>query len=643
MTGSQWYAGVAYRLFSRHTSKHGTAGSKLESSLKRARMFSPVQIYISKAYLTGCIAGAIGMLLVLLASLLWRQALDGMFSFNGVILFVLLLCVLSFVVFFSLCVAIYYYYPEYRAGRRGKEIDAMLPHAMTFLYSMANGGQNPLEAMRSLSENREVYGEASVEFGSVVKGVELLGYDLISSMKDVSSATPSEHMKNFLESSASLMESGGGFNKFLYSRIEQSREMAAREQKTMLEVLGMMGEVYVTALVAGPLFIIIVMVVIGMIGNTDLLLMQMIVYVLIPLTSVAFIGMLYAIGMAQSSSDRIVTVRKELNSFKDVPVAADGGVTPDYPGWKYRLVKFGKDPLSPLLNRPGLVLYVSVPAAIITLAWLSIGMHIPSINIGFPSVAHLDNYLLIAFMIAILPFTVLWEAGQRRIRKIDAQVPEFLKRLASINESGLTLDKAIKMLLRSNLGVLNTEIKRMSSDLDWGASIKDALVRFEYRVNTFSIRRIVTLIVKASDSTHNIKDILHIAADDAQATNSLREGRVADMLIYMAIVYLSLFVFLYIAYVLIATFLPLIPASTMPGGGMPQSVTGSPSSMTGMLPTGASGNSAMVRLLMYHMVLLQGLFSGIIVGVMGEGKAYAGLKHSIIMMIIAYVAFTVFI
>ncbi|MCK5661788.1 MAG: type II secretion system F family protein, partial [Methanosarcinales archaeon] len=45
----------------------------------------------------------------------------------------------------------------------------------------------------------------------------------------------------------------------------------------------------------------------------------------------------------------------------------------------------------------------------------------------------------------------------------------------------------------------------------------------------------------------------------------------------------------------------------------------------------------------FHAAVLQGFFSGLIAGVMGEGSVMSGLKYSIAMTTIAYVVFAVFV
>jgi len=44
-----------------------------------------------------------------------------------------------------------------------------------------------------------------------------------------------------------------------------------------------------------------------------------------------------------------------------------------------------------------------------------------------------------------------------------------------------------------------------------------------------------------------------------------------------------------------------------------------------------------------HAAMIQGFFSGLMAGQMGEGRAIGGLKYSALMLIIAWVTFRIFI
>jgi flagellar protein FlaJ len=44
-----------------------------------------------------------------------------------------------------------------------------------------------------------------------------------------------------------------------------------------------------------------------------------------------------------------------------------------------------------------------------------------------------------------------------------------------------------------------------------------------------------------------------------------------------------------------------------------------------------------------HASIFKGIFAGIVAGVMGEGSISSGIKHSLVMLVLAYVLFNVFI
>jgi flagellar protein FlaJ len=652
---------TAYRLFGGYARRNRSTYFDLETSLKKGNINVPLDIYVSRMLLISTIAGiAVAASMVAIALLAALTSPDGTFlpwhdvTSDNVFIAVMasqpfvlfLLTAASFLAVFVTSYLLYRNYPVYRASVRESNINQTLPHAVTFMYAMSNGGMNLLEIFRTINKHSDIYGEASVELEMVVRGVDLMGLDLISSIKQASMTTASEPLRNFFDSLAANMESGGDLAKFLRYRSDQFHEVASRERKVLQELLGMLAEVYVTAFVAGPLFLVIILITMGMITTGNPLLIELLIYLVVPAGSIVFIWLLYIMGL-ESYDNRIMVAKRELDEFSDV--RKEQSVEPRQRSalrraeLRYNIKKFIESPASAFLNRPQLVLYFSVPLAIIALlAVVHPSLSSPSAILARlnPGLISYDFFsaatepVLIALAIALLPFIVFWEIRSHSIRKMDETIPEFLKRLASFNESGLTLTTAIKSLLNSNLGVLNVEIRKMWRDIEWGAETKEALIRFERRVNTASIRRVVTLITKASESSGDIKETLAIAAADAAASQSERSERYLNMLLYTAIIYISFFVFAYILFTLSTVFLTAVPA---------QSVTQPiQAASTGMSFAG-SVDTDFYRLLFMHAVLIQGFFSGLVAGMMSEGNVYAGLKHSAIMMFIGYVVFTVLI
>ncbi len=169
----------------------------------------------------------------------------------------------------------------------------------------------------------------------------------------------------------------------------------------------------------------------------------------------------------------------------------------------------------------------------------------------------------------------------------------------------------------------------MSEDISWGASTASALSKLEYRIRTDITTRIITLIIKASESTSDVRSVLTIAASNADVEKQLKNARSAEMFVYVFIVYIAFFVFLFIVYVLTAFFLPAIPASV--------------GEATADLPIIQGFDMEEYTTLFFHAAVIQGFCSGLVAGQMGSGSMSAGLKHSVIMIIISYGVFAILI
>ncbi|HLE16747.1 MAG TPA: type II secretion system F family protein, partial [Syntrophales bacterium] len=157
---------------------------------------------------------------------------------------------------------------------------------------------------------------------------------------------------------------------------------------------------------------------------------------------------------------------------------------------------------------------------------------------------------------------------------------------------------------------------------------------FANRVRTHMVARSVTLLTKASESSGDIGEVLNVAARDVSAEQELRAERRINMFIYVVIIYISFLVFIGIIYIISTTFLEeMVKAGEKVSG-----------SATGAVPLSLSREKLdMYNRIFFHGALIQGFSSGLIAGVMGEGSVLSGLKHSVIMITIGYILFTLFV
>lgn len=528
--------------------------------------------------------------------------------------------------------AFFLWYPSLVKKNRATRINLLIHHAVAYMYAMRQGGAEIMAVFRSISANPTVYGEAALEFRRAVRDADYFGYDVLTALRHLQETTPSDKLREFVQDLVSVVESGGDLLAFLDTRVRTYQEEARFEQMTFLSTLQLVAEAYVTLFVAGPLFLIIVMIVMGFVSSTPVMQLSVVIYLLVPVGSLFFILFVDAISNKTEGIERCIEERW-LHEFGDVQVEERSGDEPLIQQLAHydrirNLRTFLRHPFQAFLIEPNRTFYVTVPVAFAYVILAVLGT--PAYSDIEMMIDVIDDHLIIALLIVLAPFGVSHLFWQKKVMGIEASIPEFLNRLSGINQVGLTLAQAITILVKADLGVLTYEIKKIKRDIEWGATVQDALVRFEERIRTPTIARAVTLITTASRMTGNIGDVLDIAARDAAMSEALKRERRGEMFIYVIIVYLVCTVFIFVVAVIDAQFLSALATVDVTTTGY----------MSGSMSFGETAIMTFKRLL-FHACLIQALFSGLIAGEMGEGSIRAGVKHAAVMVFIAFVVFTI--
>ncbi len=638
---------TAHLIFGRYVRRHIYRYEKQRSMIRKAGMGMLVEQYMAQIYffslLMAILAGTIGMLVGyhLLGNvrpyMLGIENLHPWFETN----FLLLLST-GFAVVFSLVASFLTYYifmslPEVQANIRSALINQSLPHTTAYLYAMGHGGgMNLIDIMKSLAQNYHIYGESAEEIGYIVKDMEYYGTDLLQAIERASQRTPSKKFKDFLDGLTSIVTSGGDISSYLKAKNDQYRLTATKEQKIFFETLGVLAEVYISVFVAGPLFLITILVVLGLVNSSSASILDFLVYLLIPFGTVVFLLLLNSLTNENPRVPDLYFVEKRLDNFSHVPTR-EGDQDEEKKRKKIhyyaKFIKFMDKvthPLGLFTNTPSYILIITIPLAlayfIFTVnAYVNFANIIYFNNFNLLTVSIIDDHIFIALIILLVPFIIFDELRAYRIKQIESTIPDFLDNLASINEAGILLVDAITMSMQLKIGVLHSEVKRLVNDISWGTKLDDALKKFEVRIRTEMTRRIINLIIKANEATSDIKSVLTIAAHDADIQRQLKKERNAEMFVYVFIIYISFMVFLFIVYILAAYFLPAMPES-------------SEGAVAGLTLTPAF-DLERYTLIFFHASMIQGFCSGLVAGKMGSGSIHSGFKHSIVMMSIAYLLF----
>jgi len=234
-----------------------------------------------------------------------------------------------------------------------------------------------------------------------------------------------------------------------------------------------------------------------------------------------------------------------------------------------------------------------------------------------------EDFVFFAFISIIIPVVTLHHLDSQWRKAIDEHLPELFRNIAQAQETGMSLPKAFEEAAKGDYGPLTTELKKINTQISWSMPFEEALLAFARRVNTLLVQRTVPLMIEALRSGGRIEQIFDPMGKFIQATLMLRKERMAKTRPYIAIIYISYFVFILTIVLLFKAFFV--------------DITGAP-----ILEVAIMSPEELKRSL-FHMAIIQGFFSGLIAGKIGEDSALLGLKHSLVMMLCGYLALKIFL
>ncbi len=654
---------LAYRIFGTFFYKKREKFQNLKVKIRHSRIPMSIDQYLASACMystiTGIVGGIFGAWLGLRAfgdpishhSLFINSTNVGFVEEHLYLLgfsIFLLFSVLSFLTVFGLLST----FPNFQADIRHACIDKSMLSSVTYMYALTKGGMSIYDVFRSLSTYTHIFGTSSEEISYIVRDMDYLGKDFISALKSAKERTPSELFKDFIDGLI-LVSSSKAIVEYIKNKSEQYQSMAELANKNLLKRLDVLAEVYVTVLVAGPLFIMTTLVVLQLLRPASAQILYLLIYVIIPLATLLFLVILDTIGEL-SMKPRKADISGLYTPFSDIPEINSGlreeeEIKRNKKFMLNRRLNNIKDlvlnPYKTIKEEPrytfffgiplGLYYLINIPKNIVENPNLNFHLvlnfaHISDSSVQF--ISETDDYFVMFIIIVLIPFIIFYEIRAWRMRKIDERMPDFLKNLSSMNQSGILLINSLKIMADSKMGILTNELKKLKEDLSWGTSTSRALMKLENNIRTATSSRVLHILIKANESTSDLKSVLSIIAEQVKTEEEMKKERSSDMVVYVVTIYVAFFVFLFIVYILAMYFFPETTSFTSSSKGIASAGIGN-----------GAFNIQEYTMLMYHSALIQAFTSGLVAGKMGQGSVYMGLKYSVSMMIMTYVLFTMFV
>lgn len=643
---------IAYTLFGGFFRGKDATYSRFNRALKQARIPVSYDVYLSRIVLYSSIAAISGIIIGILGTILFGELLlelglsvnfppsiTKFLESNALLIRGVVVTFVSVTLLFSSVLGILYYWPYYVAAERGREIDSQLPDATTFMYAMSRGGVTVLDVMRAVAESGDTYEHVAEEFSAIVNNVDYVSEDLQTAVREEAAVTPSDELQQFLEDLLNVIDSGSDLEQFFYNKSSRYLDKKKETQEQTLDVLELMSEAYTTLFVASPIFVIVILMVMGLMGSAQLSYMYAMTYFALPVGAVIFTVLMKIINPG-GGAGRGTLERTFIDNFVRSPEISDELQSdPRYKKHKRNeRIQSVRDlillPFTKMKETPLYTLFLTVPiaAGYLLFMYFSGPVEVSHQNFVEKPIWATLTLMVIPIYILCLPISILYEWRARKERAIMAKLPEAFKSAAEANQRGLDIQESFQLVAQNMGGTLSKELRYAFQQASWTGNVNDALVGMANRIKVPRLTRTVKVITEANESSGDVQSVLEVAAKDVENVYKLDKKRKQNALTYLIIIIVAFFIALGVIAMLDSAFLTTISSQN--------SSTSQAGSDSG--PGGGGFGSLPVekfRLAFMHTTMVLGMTAGLVSGAMTNNRAQSGLKFSLVAIVIALVVF----
>ncbi len=229
------------------------------------------------------------------------------------------------------------------------------------------------------------------------------------------------------------------------------------------------------------------------------------------------------------------------------------------------------------------------------------------------------------FIIPLGPFFYQYRKYRER-KELEERFPDFLRDVAQNIRTGMTIPQAIKATKNTYYGALTPYIKKMVVKIDWGVPFDKILTDFANQT-TKSLRRTISTIIDTHKGGGDIADIFDSVGKSIIEINRINKERSSIIYNQMLTGYIIFFVFIGVLIVMQTYLIPNLQTFSAPEVGLES----------------FEGLGVFYADVFRIIIIIQGFFSGLIIGKLSEGSMISGLKHSIFLVMIGSFALWIFI
>ena len=281
---------LAWRTMGRYAKTKTNSLQQLDDSLLKAHMKIRPEEYLAYVFMAAIVTAIVGVIIGIVVGVV-------LFGLMGVgIVMRILVAALASVFLPIMALMMLKGSPAGKAKSRGRDIDKRIAAAMSFISAMASADVNIDVIFKELSRQK-AYGEISHEAAWITRDTELLGSDILTAIRKAAKRSPSSKFQDFLQGVITTSTSGGQLKPYFLLKADEYAKENKLALKSQMETLGMLAESFVTVVVAFPLFLVLILAIMAVVGGGDpgfmVMMLYLIVIGMIPISQFGFIFVIW--------------------------------------------------------------------------------------------------------------------------------------------------------------------------------------------------------------------------------------------------------------------------------------------------------------------------------------------------------------
>jgi len=266
----------------------------------------------------------------------------------------------------------------------------------------------------------------------------------------------------------------------------------------------------------------------------------------------------------------------------------------------------------------------------------------------------LSNVIIISVFIVVLPVFMMNYEKYRVVREYEERFPIFLRDVIESLRSGMPFHKAITTASKIDYGRFSKEVKKMANQISWGMPLNRVLDLFIANMkNSKKMSLALRTIKETYTSGGDVISTLESVADSIRILDDADKERSSLLNQYVVLIYAICFMFIGIVAAINRLMVPIFTSTLQTTGGImvlenPCLSAENPlCSMIYFISNVFSINpesiGAYYTSLFFLMSMVEAMCCGLVAGQISENSVTAGVKHSIIMVVISFAAFGILV